>query len=130
MIFEVLNRPMEIGDRIRSARKARGITQAQLAAELGIDQSAVAQWEAPNSRKGITVSNLMRVADILHVTVSTLTGEEAVVTDEQETEMLGLFRQLPARQKDVSLQLFYAWVGGPEPAKLQSNPPDRQRIAG
>ena len=38
--------PLTIGDRIRSARKAAGLNQADLAARVGVSQPAVANWES------------------------------------------------------------------------------------
>lgn len=35
-----------IGDRIRQARKARGLNQAELAARIGVSQPAIANWES------------------------------------------------------------------------------------
>ena len=40
---------MEIGKRIRTARKEAGLTQEELALRVGVSRSAIAQWETrPN----------------------------------------------------------------------------------
>lgn len=41
--------PLRPGYRLRAAREAAGVTQAELAARLGVTQQAVAQAERPNS---------------------------------------------------------------------------------
>jgi transcriptional regulator with XRE-family HTH domain len=59
--------------RIRELRKARGMTQADLAKLVGVDQSAVAQWETGTS--GPHRKNLAKLAQILECTVDELLKE-------------------------------------------------------
>lgn len=40
---------MNISDRIQSLRKAKGITQEQLADAVGVSRQAVSKWEAEQS---------------------------------------------------------------------------------
>jgi transcriptional regulator with XRE-family HTH domain len=128
------NPVMEIGDRIRVERRKAGLTQVQLAERLGVDKSAVAQWESPNSRKGITLTNLLRVADVLAIKLSKLTGDHQddglFVKDDQEIALLKLFRQMPARYQRIHLELFYASAGLAKPEKLQSDPTHGKRVVG
>lgn len=52
---------------LRAARKAKGLTQASLASQIGVTQGAVGQWE-----KGLThpsVSLMPKLADLLGITV-------------------------------------------------------------
>jgi len=56
--------------RIREIRKERGMTQAQLAKMVGVDQSAVAQWEAEKS--GPHRNKLSKLAQALECTVDDL----------------------------------------------------------
>ena len=44
-----LRTPADFGNALGSARRARGITQQQLAAELGVPQSTVSQLESGQS---------------------------------------------------------------------------------
>ena len=62
--------PVQIGERIRAARQARGITQEQLAEEVGVSRSAVAQWET--GRAGQLTGNLSRIAEVLGVGIEHL----------------------------------------------------------
>lgn len=50
---------------IREARERAGLTQEQLAARLGVRQSAVSHWERD---KNPTAANVFRIADALGVT--------------------------------------------------------------
>jgi transcriptional regulator with XRE-family HTH domain len=59
-----------VGARIRVARQERGLTQAGLAAAVGVSRSAVAQWET--ERAGQVRGNLSRIAGALGVSVEHL----------------------------------------------------------
>ena len=65
-----MTNPRDIGARIRTAREDLGWTQDQLAAEVGVSRSAVAQWET--GRAGQVTTNLTRVAGKLGVGVEFL----------------------------------------------------------
>jgi transcriptional regulator with XRE-family HTH domain len=65
----------DLGRRIADQRKARGITQAQLAEQLGIAQQTMAHYEGGVSR--IAVETLTQVADVLGVSVEELIGTPA-----------------------------------------------------
>lgn len=119
------NEAMEIGDRIKAARKRAGLTQEKLAARVGVDKSAVGQWEAPGSRTGITTANLVKVADALGIGVSQLIGEgedRLETTAPDEIALLRLFRLMDTRQKRIHLQLFYTSVGLDHPAEPEGDP--------
>jgi transcriptional regulator with XRE-family HTH domain len=84
-----------VGARIRAARLARGMTQADLAEAVGVSRSAVAQWET--ERSGQVRGNLTRIASVLGVTVEHLlsgTATGAAVGPENATELalLRLYR--------------------------------------
>ena len=55
-----------MGDLIRAARKAAGMTQAQLAAACSVSQGAVSQWET--GRLWIYYGYLLRVFKITGMT--------------------------------------------------------------
>ena len=54
-----------MGAKIRELREKRGMSQKELADALGLDQSAVAQWET--GRTEPTIFNLRRLADLLGI---------------------------------------------------------------
>ena len=58
----------EVGDRVRTAREAAGISQRELARRMGTSQSAVDRLEAGGV--GATLTTLQRVASALGLTVS------------------------------------------------------------
>ncbi len=61
--------------KIREKRIAAGLTQIQLAEKVGVNQSAVAQWEC--GRAAPKAELLPKLAEILGCTIDALFGREA-----------------------------------------------------
>lgn len=59
-----------IGQKIRQAREARGLTQEMLAESLGVTQAAVSYWEA--GRRAPDVDDLVAIADALNIDIAAL----------------------------------------------------------
>lgn len=57
--------PAPIGGWLRAGRKARGVSQQQLAEKLGFKRQAWAQLEASEAREAISLYSLRRAADAL-----------------------------------------------------------------
>lgn len=123
---------MTIGDEIRAARKRQKLSQRVLAEKIGVDKSAVAQWEGGGTGTGgIRTENLIEAARILQVKPSQLLGEPSeadtlVVSDTREITVVSLFRVLSEELKDVHLRLLYAQTG--DLPKEQGSPRNRKRI--
>lgn len=96
------------GARIKAARVAAGMTQADLAAAVGVSRSAVAQWET--ERAGQVNANLARIAEVLGVSAQhLLTGDgnvEGSVSAEDGTELalLRLYRQCTPEDRQLLLR--------------------------
>ena len=65
---------VEMGERIAQLRKARNLTQTQLAEVLGVKQQTVTGYESGSRR--IPVSMLPKLARMLEVSLDVLFGEE------------------------------------------------------
>lgn len=65
---------------ISLAIERKGLTHKQVAQALGVSRQAVTRWA---SGAAPTLSNLRRLAELLGVSVSLLTGENIVVIDEK-----------------------------------------------
>ena len=65
----------ELGARIAALRKEHGLTQTQLADELGLTQQMVASCEV--GRRRVPVSLLPAIAEALAVTLEQLIGQKA-----------------------------------------------------
>lgn len=97
----------EIGVRIAAARRARGWTQGELATQVGVSRSAVAQWET--GRAGQVTANLARIAAALDVGVEHLMSggdarSPAQAVNAEETAMLRLFRDCSADDRQILLR--------------------------
>src|SRR5260370_25459927 len=96
-----------VGDRIREARQARGMTQQELGAAVGVARSAVAQWET--ARAGQVRGNLARIAACLGVGVGHLMhgGQRSAVgaaEDATELALLRLYRECDADDRAFLLR--------------------------
>ena len=72
---------LKIGSKIAELRKAKGMTQEQLALALGISAPAVSKWETDNSYPDITL--LCPLARALDTSVDTLLEYDEVMTEEK-----------------------------------------------
>lgn len=97
---------MKIGTRILELRRAKGMTQEQLAAALGVSAPAVSKWETDNSYPDITL--LCPLARALETNVDDLlTFEEKLSREslgEYMTEIIELARQGETAQAEEKLQ--------------------------
>jgi transcriptional regulator with XRE-family HTH domain len=78
-----------VGTRIRALRRARGLTQDELAAACDVSRSAVAQWET--DRAGQLRGNISRIADALGTSVENLLHGSNQATGD-ELAMLRLYQ--------------------------------------
>ena len=87
-----MSTPQDIGTRIRAVRRDRGLTQDELAEQVGVSRSAVAQWET--GRTGQVTGNLSRIAGVLEVNVEYLMygDDKRAVGDVKQGDELALLR--------------------------------------
>jgi HTH-type transcriptional regulator/antitoxin HipB len=52
-----------VGQQIREARKAKGLTQKELGEKLGVSESTVNQYES--GKQNLTIDTLTKIADAL-----------------------------------------------------------------
>ncbi|MFP5254870.1 MAG: helix-turn-helix domain-containing protein [Acidimicrobiia bacterium] len=66
--YEASRLAIEVGEKVRDAREAAGLSQRDLAARMGTSQAAVARLEAGGV--GATLTTLQKVASALDLTIS------------------------------------------------------------
>lgn len=114
---------MEIKDIIKTKRITLGITQAQLAAAVGVSEATVSRWESGDI-SNMKRSRIAALAKALQISPSVIMGwdeeiEKAedlgcrvdalqketapTVTDERDLEMLSLLSRLTPEQKEMLL---------------------------
>jgi transcriptional regulator with XRE-family HTH domain len=64
---------MTLGHKIKDFRKAKQITQEELAKMFGVDRSTVGKWESDSSKPDIEV--LMKLSEIFDVSTDYLLGK-------------------------------------------------------
>jgi transcriptional regulator with XRE-family HTH domain len=89
-------KPVNVGARIRAARQAKGWTQDDLAHEVGVSRSAVAQWET--NRAGQIRANISRIAAALDMPPAMLLENTPPEADNKpssgdELALLRLYRE-------------------------------------
>jgi len=65
--------PQQVGSRVREAREAAGMTQAQLALRAGFTRGAIGHLET--GRRDTTVTRLVAIAGIVHLDLGALFRE-------------------------------------------------------
>ena len=90
---------LKLGDKIATFRKAKGLTQEQLAASLGVSPPAVSKWETGNSYPDITL--LCPLARALNTDVDTLLDFE---TDLPEDQLSARMNEIVKTARDGDIQ--------------------------
>ena len=71
----VLNRNVDLGTRINTWRRHRGLTQTALAEAVGVTVAAVSLWESAGKNKTVpTQGNLSAIVEALGITMSQFYG--------------------------------------------------------
>lgn len=99
----------EIGERIRAARHAQGITQRDLAGELGLAAQQLQKYEDGSNR--VSTSRLVEIARVLTVPVVTLlpTPEgRSKVNARDLTKLIALFGSLSPKHQQRALNYIQA----------------------
>ncbi|TAA21388.1 XRE family transcriptional regulator [Pseudoxanthomonas winnipegensis] len=121
-----------MADRIRQARRLKALSQTQLAEHVGVQRSAVAQWERAGGTHP-SVEHLAQIAVITQVLFEWLaTGRgpmtsaatqaeaapgtpapaaECLARDEVETRVLQLIRKLSPHRRSDACDMLRAMVG-------------------
>lgn len=112
---------MDIGEKIRSARLAKNMTQSELGDLLGVQKSAIAKYESGRV-VNIKRSTLKKISDILEIRPSELIFDAEVdknpigtaerhfemIMDEDLNEIFEEFRSLDAKKKQIVKDLIHS----------------------
>ncbi len=90
-----------VGQRIASARKKRGMTQEQLAEQVGVSVQAVSKWETGKNLPDI--ENLLRIAEITNTPYSFLLAEDAAAARFPFRSRLFREENMYTRMRSISL---------------------------
>ncbi|MNX97587.1 anaerobic benzoate catabolism transcriptional regulator [compost metagenome] len=110
----------DLGAQIRSARKAKGLTQSDLASAVGLKFQQIQKYEMGVNR--ISADMLLRLGRALSVDFSALVAPEGgepvqAVRSQEEVRLMADFNQLSIGRRRVVLDLLKTLVevekGGP-----------------
>ena len=79
---------MEFSERLKNLRKQAHLTQVDVAEKLGISQPAYASWE--RGAKKPTQDNLVKIAQVLNVSIDYLVGNSDEYLKEDELDNVEL----------------------------------------
>lgn len=99
---------MSVGDKIKSLRKAAGLTQTELGERVGVKKNAVSKWECGRV-EDIPTATLKALAALFDVPTSYLIDDETMtpsvpvtdVLDEVDVAFYGEYRELSEDDKDT-----------------------------
>lgn len=110
---------MNIADRIQSLRKARGISQEELADRVGVSRQAVSKWESEQSTPDL--EKIIALSDFFGVTTDyILKGIEPVADQDQKSkEVVGRVLYISSTAF-VVMGLFCAFGGWYEKQSMEA----------
>lgn len=76
---------MSMSERIRSARKSKGLTQQELGKSIGKSAQVISNWER-NYTLGITQDDLLRLSNVLNVSISYLLGKSDTLATQRKSK--------------------------------------------
>ena len=88
---------MELYENLTALRKKRGMSQEQLANELGVSRQAISKWESGSSMPEI--SKLIELSEFYGVSVDFLLKG----SDRKDTNMNGELRDLKLRERKEAI---------------------------
>lgn len=97
---------MSVGDKIKTLRKAMGLTQTELGERVGVKKNAVSKWECGRV-EDIPTSMIKALANLFDVPPSYLIDDENLssskpdVLDEVDVAFYGEYRKLSEDDKDT-----------------------------
>lgn len=103
-----------IGARILQARRAKGLTQVELAVAIGVSRAHLTNAEI--GKVGLALDKLSRLAAETDTTVAWLIGESGP-TDPLEIELLAAFRAIDRRDRESVVRITQTF-------KREEPPPD------
>ena len=113
---------MNIGEKIKSARLSKGMTQQELGELLGVQKSAIAKYESGRV-VNIKRSTLKKISDILEIGPSELIFDAStnpvgmaekhfeIIMDEDISDMFDDFKKLDAKKRQIVKDLVKSLAG-------------------
>ena len=75
---------MNLGEKIYTLRKKRGISQEELANSIHVSRQAISKWE--QNSVVIDTSNLIKICDFFNVTIEDMTNESELESEPKDSK--------------------------------------------
>jgi transcriptional regulator with XRE-family HTH domain len=98
-VAEADSKRIAMSERLRTARELAGLSQGQVAKELGLHRPSVSEMEA--GRRRVSAEELARMADLYAVDLAWLAGGEAVSDGNQARVELAARELSKLREEDL-----------------------------
>ena len=97
---------VNVGEKIKTARIAKGLTQEQLGELLGLQKSAVAKYE--NGRVvNIKRSTLQKISEVLGIRPAELITDNTKMTvSENRQKLIELINSIPESKVEITLKMI------------------------
>ena len=100
---------MDFGEKLSSARKAKGFSQEELAAKIEVSRQAISKWETDSAQP--ETSNIIKLCEVLEISPNELFGyEEKTPAPEKKTENKNAKKFLIIIAAVILLFAFLIWV--------------------
>lgn len=99
---------MDFGKRIIELRKIKGISQTELASQLGIHKNVLGRYEREEAKPSIEVAK--NIADLLEVSLDYLTGKIDTEVDQEIVDKVMNIQKLPEDERNRILFTIDALV--------------------
>lgn len=102
---------MDLGEKLRTARTKAGLTQEQVAEQLGVSRQTVSNWE--NNRTYPDIVSVVRLSSLCDLSLDTLLKEEKTMTNYTEylAESTDLVRSRNRLARTVQIGMYLVvWV--------------------
>jgi transcriptional regulator with XRE-family HTH domain len=87
-----------VGEKIREIRKTRGLTQADLATKVGVQQSDLCRMETGEYK--VSLDTLFRILGVFEINIGEFFQVTGQTLEASEREVLRQWRQLGIRSRD------------------------------
>ena len=88
-----------LSDKLAELRKSKGLSQADLAVELGVSRQAYSLYET--ERREMDFAALCKLADFFHVSLDYLFGRWTEPFDDEEAGLIYSYRTLDERGRET-----------------------------
>ena len=89
---------MEFGSKIVELRKAKGLSQTDLAAQLGVHKNVLGRYERGEATPSVDIAR--KIADLLDVSLDFLTGKVDERIDRSIVDKVVSIQKLPKEERE------------------------------